>query len=229
MSDTVRKVISSILKLTVIISAAAGTVLSAYAGRNAFMGGVHVFMYFTIQTNIAITILCFIETALIIKGKTFRHTWHVIKFAGTVAITLTGMVFCFILAPTMSTHAWNIQNILTHVVVPVASIADFFVSEIDSDLSKADIIFITLPPLAYTLYAGIGYIAGWEFSKGKNYPYFFLNWGSEAGAFGFSSKLPYMGCVWWIIVLLLFLILTGHGYLFLLNWLRQRHISKAAD
>jgi len=30
-----------------------------------------------------------------------------VKFVGTVAITLTGLVFCFVLAPTMGKCAWN--------------------------------------------------------------------------------------------------------------------------
>ena len=54
---------------------------------------------------------------------------------------------------------------------------------------------------------------GWEFAMGARYPYFFLNWGSPAGAFGFTDELPYMGCAWWIISIFLFLMLTGHLYL----------------
>ncbi|MCR4710952.1 MAG: hypothetical protein K5707_01505 [Clostridia bacterium] len=50
--------ISYVLKLIVILSAATGTAMSAWAGRNSFMGGSRVFMYFTIQSNIAIAIIC---------------------------------------------------------------------------------------------------------------------------------------------------------------------------
>ncbi|MCR4598606.1 MAG: hypothetical protein K5678_06210 [Acetatifactor sp.] len=63
---------------------------------------------------------------------------------------------------------------------------------------------------------------GWEFAAGLNYSYFFLNWGSPAGAFGFSKELPFMGCAWWILVLLLFLIGVGHAYLALANFLRKK-------
>ena len=41
-----------------ILSAAVGTDMSTVAGRNSFMGGSKVFMYFTIQSNIAIAIIC---------------------------------------------------------------------------------------------------------------------------------------------------------------------------
>lgn len=61
------------------------------------------------------------------RNKSVSDLWWVIKFVGTVSITLTGAVFCFVLAPTLGNAAWNLQNILTHVVVPVAAIIDFFV------------------------------------------------------------------------------------------------------
>ena len=77
--------------------------------------------------------------------------------------------------------------------------------------------------IAYAVYAGIGYVLKWEFLKGINYPYYFLNWGSPAGAFGFSRELPFMGCVWWILLLLGFLMLTGYVYLKLLD-VRRRHV-----
>ncbi|MCQ2523997.1 MAG: hypothetical protein MJ123_06605 [Lachnospiraceae bacterium] len=37
--------------------------------------------------------------------------FDVIRFVGTVSITLTGAVFCFVLAPTLKEHAWNLQNL----------------------------------------------------------------------------------------------------------------------
>ena len=76
-------------------------------------------------------------------------------------------------------------------------------------------------------YAGIGYVNGWEFAKGQIYPYFFLNWGSPAGAFGFTDELPYMGCVWWILILLLFLIIIGWCYLAIADKVGKNSQKKA--
>ena len=59
-----------------------------------------------------------------------------------------------------------------------------------------------------------------------NYPYFFLNWGSEAGAFGFSDSLPFMGPVWWILILLAFLIIVGFVYLLIADAIRRRFNRK---
>lgn len=217
-----QKTISLILKAAVVISAVLGTFLSAYAGRDSFMGGKVVFMYFTIQSNIAIALICAIGCAFLLSGKKPSDVWYLIKFVGTVSITLTGMVFCFVLAPTLGIYAWNVQNILTHVVVSAAAVADFFVTAADSDIRKKDVFWVILPPIAYAVYAGIAYANNWQFAEGINYPYFFLNWGSPAGAFGFTKEMPYMGCVWWIVLLLVFLIIVGYLYLKIADGLKRK-------
>lgn len=216
------KKISLILKTVTAVSAVLGTVLSAIAGGRAFMGGSRVFMYFTIQSNIAIALICAVGALLLVMNKKAGTAGYVIKFAGSVAITLTGIVFCFVLAPTMGLAAWNVQNVLTHVVVPIAAVADFFVVASYGDVKNVHILWTLVPPLAYGIYASIGYVSGWEFSNGVNYPYFFLNWGSDAGAFGFSRGLPFMGCVWWILAILLFILAVGKIYLVLLDSIKRR-------
>ena len=216
-----QKGISGILKLIVIFSAVIGTYLSWHAGRNSFMGGRTVFMFFTIQSNIALAVICLIGLIKILKGKPFSDVWYIIKFVGTVSITLTGAVFCFVLAPTMQHGAWSIQNILTHVVVPIAGIMDFFATGISSRIKKRNDFWVIVPPVLYAVYAGIGYVRNWQFAEGYNYPYFFLNWGSPAGAFGFTDELPYMGCAWWILALFCGLLIVGLLYLLILDGLKK--------
>ena len=116
-----QKIISSVLKVIVFLSAVIGTFLSWYAGKGSFMGGANVFMFFTIQSNIAVALISLIGLFFVNGKKPIPQIWYIIKFAGAISITLTGAVFCFVLAPTMGDAAWNIQNILTHVVVPVAA------------------------------------------------------------------------------------------------------------
>ncbi len=216
-----QKSLSYLLKIIVFLSAIIGTILSAYAGRHSFMGGSRVFMYFTIQSNIAIAIICALELYYLKRNQEIHMAWWIIKFVGTVSITLTGVVFCFVLAPTMGINAWNIQNILTHIIVPILSIVDFFLLAGEINIRKTSIIYVIIPPILYAIYAGIGYIKGWEFSEGINYPYFFLNWGSSAGAFGFTNELPYIGSAWWILLLLIFLIAIGYFYLVLVDLIKK--------
>ena len=216
------KIASMILKAAVIISAVVGTAMSALAGGRSFMGGRVVFMYFTIQSNLAIALVCAAGAALLLRRKPIPGLWFGIKYVMTVSITLTGLVFCFVLAPTMGKAAWNVQNVLTHVIVPIAAVADFFLTGVYGSIRKRAVVFVTIPPLAYAIYAGVGYVRGWQFAAGVRYPYFLLNWGSPAGAFGFSDKLPFMGCVWWILTLMIVLIAVGCLYLRVLDAVRRR-------
>ena len=208
-----RKRISYALKLIVILSAAAGTWMSAAAGRNFFMGGSRVFMYFTIQSNILMALISAAGFFMLMRDTAIRQTWYAVKLTGTVSITLTCVVFAVMLAPLLGKAAWNVQNTLTHLVAPVAAVADFFVVASGAEIRRKSVFCVLIPPFLYVVYAGIGYVSGWEFARGQNYPYFFLNWGSPAGAFGFTSELPFMGCVWWILVLLIFLLAIGRCYL----------------
>ena len=221
-----RKIVSCILKLIVTLSAAIGTFLSYYAGRKSFMGGTRVFMYFTIQSNIAIAIISAVGFILLMSGKYISNVLHIIKYVGTVAITLTGVVFVVVLSPSLGSKAWSIQNVLTHVVVPLAAIADFFVASAGAEIKKRNVVYVLIPPILYAIYAGIGYAHGWQFAEGYNYPYFFLNWGSPAGAFGFTDELPFMGCVWWILTLFVFLLIVGFGYLKLLDKVGKKFSNK---
>ncbi len=217
-----QKTISYILKIIVILSAVIGTLISYLAGRQAFMGGRHVFMYFTIQSNFLIAIICGYGLYLLLKGKEITKIWYTVKLVGTVSITLTGVVFAFMLAPILGADAWNFQNTLTHLIVPLAAVIDFFVMSGAADIKKSNALFVTIPPLLYAIYAGIGYANNWQFAEGVNYPYFFLNWGSKAGAFGFTDELPFMGCVWWILVLLIFLVVIGYAYLAIADLISRR-------
>lgn len=222
MIGTKAKVLSIVFKCIVIVSSAVGIILSAIAGAQSFMGGGRVFMYFTVQSNIAIALVCAVGAVLLLRNQPVQDIWYLIKFVFTVSITLTGVVFCFVLAPTLGKYAWRLQHVLTHVVVPLAAILDFFVTGRYGSIKKRSVFFVIIPPLLYAIYTGIAYVAKWEFSRGVHYPYFFLNWGSPAGAFGFTNDLPYMGCAWWILLILVMLLAVGYGYLLALDLLKRR-------
>ena len=222
MIGTKAKILSVFLKCAVIISSAVGVILSAIAGAQSFMGGGRVFMYFTVQSNIAIALVCAVGAVLLLRNQPVQDIWYLIKFVFTVSITLTSVVFCFVLAPTLGKYAWRLQHVLTHVAVPLAAILDFFVTGRYGSIKKRSVFFVIIPPLLYAIYTGIAYVAKWEFSRGVHYPYFFLNWGSPAGAFGFTNDLPYMGCAWWILLILVMLLAVGYGYLLALDLLKRR-------
>lgn len=122
----------------------------------------------------------------------------------------------------MGSLAWNKVNIFTHVIVPIAAIIDFFIVGLESNIKKSSVMYTIIPPILYLIFASIGYIYRWEFAHNTYYPYFFLNWDSEAGAFGFTNNLPYMGTVWWILLLLIFILIVGFLYLVILDLIKQK-------
>lgn len=75
-----------------------------------------------------------------------------------------------------------------------------YLSEILCSISPSS--RISGSPLYYLGFASLGYILNWQFSPGVRYPYFFLDWGSPLGAFGFSRSFPFMGVVWYAVGLL---------------------------
>ncbi|MCQ2335290.1 MAG: hypothetical protein MJZ89_05575, partial [Paludibacteraceae bacterium] len=125
-----------------------------------------------------------------------------------------GLVYCFMLAPLMGEQAFNFTNVLTHVVVPVVSVVDFFLSSTWLSFRGRDAWYVIIPPLYYLGFASVGYVLNWQFGPGINYPYFFLNWGSPAGAFGFCDVLPFMGVMYYVLIMLTFLLLVGRLYIF---------------
>lgn len=224
-----QQIISIILKLAVTICVILGISLSF----GSFMGE-SLFLYFTIQSNIWIGVLCLgcavvqiVELAL--KKRIFPDWLHTVKLVFTVAITLTCVVFCAMIAPFMK-NIWSAANILTHVVVPILAIADFFLFDRCGKHTYKKALFATIPPLYYLFFSLIGYFANWNFGGGKNYPYAFLNYGGSAGLFGFSldtSDSLFFGSFYWIVFLVGFIIGLSCLYTLICKRLCRRFDSQS--
>lgn len=211
--------ISNVLRIVAVVAALWGVGICATAS-GTFMGGSRVWLYFTIQSNIWIA-LCLLA-GLIYRALRRQpgRAYDVLQMVLTVSICLTGVVFCFVLAPTMGNGAFNLPNVLTHVVSPIAALADYLICCRSFRLRRSDAFYGIVPPLYYLGFASVGYVLGWEFAPGVNYPYFFLNWGSPAGAFGFSDSLPFMGVMYYVLIMLVSL------YLLSLGLIRISHSNK---
>lgn len=218
----IRKWISIVLETVVAVCAVAGVALS------------QCFLYFTIQSNlwIAATLAAFAVWQIVKmfkpSAKDIPEAMWRLKFVFTVSITLTGGVFCAVLAPTMSGTFGNAANVLTHVVVPVCAIADLFVAKHDApDFGIA--VWALVPLIYYLAFATIGFVLNWDFGNGLNYPYFFLNWTSPAGVFGFGGGGEYfMGTFWWILVMIALVSGIALAYAAILKRVRGGAADKTA-
>lgn len=219
MDKKIRFYISLILEIIVFVASFSGVIISLSLTGDQFMGGSSTLLYFTIQSNLWIGItLLFISVCKIIeriKNKPILKKWmYVIKYIFTVSITLTGLVYCFLLAPFLPEgyNPWSIANLLTHVIVPICSVADMFVDEYNLNITKKMTFLTITPPLYYLIFVIIGFFADFRYSNGENYPYFFLNFRSNAGIFGFVKEPLEIGCFYWILLMLG--IVLGMGFLY---------------
>lgn len=217
-----KKVLSIVLKIIIVISSIMGIILSSILKENDYMGGITALSYFTIQSNMWICLVCLfyliIELIGFINKKDYYRRWmYIVKYIFTVSITLTGIVFCFVLAPFMPSDAWTTNNVLTHIVVPLASIIDLFIDKASFKYKHSHALFSLLPPAYYLVFAIICYVKDVKFAYGLNYPYFFLNFGSPAGIFGFSKESPFIGTFYWIIIMLIMVLTFAYTYLIIHN------------
>lgn len=206
-----RNKISILLKSLVILSALIGSWLNIFTTgfQNIHWNS---FLFFTIQSNIWIAVVMILALVRMLKGKEAGRAWSAVMLVFTISITLTGMVYCFILAPTMAGNAFTMTSNLVHVFSPALAVLDYLVCCRDYRLEMKDTLWVIVPPLYYLVFAAVGYVCNWNFGGGVNYPYFFLNWGSPTGAFGFSSEFPFMGVMWYVLFLLVALWLFGLLY-----------------
>ena len=218
-----KKAISLAIKLTVFFLSLIGIILSLLAPIGSLVKCKYAIFYFTIQSNIWISLAFVISAILLIIELTVCTTYksrivYIFKQCATVSITITGIVYCFILAPFLRQGVWSIESVLTHAVVPILAVFDyFFYDSTIIKLKKIECFYALILPSIYTAFTTIGYFANLNFGDGINYPYYFLNFGSPAGALGFSSKPPYIGVVYMIILLaslvvilsLLYIIISG--------------------
>lgn len=215
-----RKVLSQILKWLVIVSGLLGVFISFFtAGLDGYSPWCVRLLYFTTQSNIWIGVTMLL-IVLMPHGKRkndekYKRALYTLKYIFSVSITVTGMVFCFLLAPFAdeSYRPWSLTSVMTHVLTPVFSVIDLFVDEEKIELNGKNVLATTIPPFCYFVFAVVLGLCNVDFGRGETYPYFFLNFHTEVGFFGFAGgDLPQMGSVYWIVLLLLLILSLGALY-----------------
>ncbi len=216
-----RKKASIILNFLIAIISFLGVLLNCiFATRDGYSHWHKRLLYFTNQSNIWIGLTCLVIAILSIVSILKKHNviknWiYVLKYIFTVSITITGLIFCGLLAPFAGDYnAWTLSSILVHVIVPVLSIVDYFINDEQMPLKKWHIALPTIPPLLYFIFSITLSALRVDFGRGDNYPYFFMNFYSDVGLFGFSNSgpRPELGSFYWIVVILGLII--GISYLY---------------
>ena len=202
---------STTLKILIVVCSLGGVVLSLFsAQKDGFSHWARRLLYFTAQSNIWIGVISLISVFSLTERAQKRV--FIIKYVLTVSITMTGIVFCFLLSPFASQYglrAWALSSVLTHALTPVLAIVDFFLDKQPFTIENKHVFLCSIPPIAYFSIAFILEFFQVDFGRGVPYPYFFMNFRSPVGVFGFSKSTPFfMGTFYWFLIFpsLLFLI-----------------------
>lgn len=207
------------LKILVTLSSLGGVILSLItAKRDGYSHWSRRLLYFTAQSNLWLGTTFLLILLLPLKRKNaekWKRGLYLLKFVFTVSITVTGVVFCALLAPFADDgyRPWTLPNALTHVVSPALAVADLFTDKTALRTGKKQVFLCLLPPLIYCAFVGVLGAFSVDFGRGENYPYFFLNYRSPAGLFGFSDQRPFfVGAFYWLAVLCLFILAIALVY-----------------
>lgn len=208
--------ISSISKLLLVV----GVVIGVWASllQEGFFNPKH-FLYYTIQSNIEIAIICLVSLLFIFSKKEIPSIVYTLKFIFTVAITLTGLVFNFILYPAsiFSTHPLNplsTANFFTHIFVPILSLVDFFAFDYKLKITKKTFLLGLITPLIYFIFVMFCTKVGIRFNGNLFVPYFFLDYKANSW---FQLGDGKIGVFYWVIIQILIVLLISSVLLFFMK------------
>ena len=208
--------ISSTSKLLLVV----GVIIGVWASllQEGFFNPAH-FLYYTIQSNIEIGIICLVSLLFIFSKKEIPSIVYALKFIFTVAITLTGLVFNFILYPAsiFSNHPLNplsTANFFTHIFVPILSLVDFFAFDYKLKITKKTFLLGLITPLIYFIFVMFCTKVGIRFNGNLFVPYFFLDYKANSW---FQLGDGKIGVFYWVIIQILIVLLISSVLLFFLK------------
>ncbi len=209
---------SKLIKILIVVATVIGVALSfIFAKSDGYKNWHYRLLYFTLQSNLWIGITAFLYLLPAFnRNEKLKAGLYVCKYIFTVSITVTGIVFCGLLAPFAHKdgyNAFNASSVLLHAVVPILAIIDYFVGEYRVELERRHLFYSILPPLIYFVIASVFCLARVDFGRGDPYPYFFMNYYSPVGVFGVGGEPPFViGTAYWIIIFLAFVLTLGYVY-----------------
>lgn len=188
------------------------------------------FTYFTVLSNILIISVLLIFLIIDLKSymnkkrRKISNSLYIVKFFSTISITLTFLVFLFILAPSfkgglIEAYLWCAGgSFCLHLLTPVLAICDFLAFDHNYKEGKSDEYFALIPPFVYLIFVIVLGQSGYRWGN-MIAPYNFLNYGSQSGWFGFNpaltSETTGIGVAYSLIILSIIFILIGKLFLFL--------------
>lgn len=227
-----RKTISTLNKIAVVILVMLALIFFSFSEGDECASWAISLMYFTGQSNLWIflvflTLLIFTLLFRFGKVKIIPKFLYVLKFVATVCIAMTFSVFVFLIAPFAGNMytPWSAYSVITHLLVPIIAIVDFYLDDYQIKYSNKHVLLSLIPPVVYFSIASILCVLRVDFGRGQAFPYFFMNFYSEAGVFGFKwGSPPLIGSIYWFILLTVWF--TGLAFLLRLTHPKTKSYRK---
>lgn len=196
-----------ILNILLVILVTAGIISQAFSG--AFGHGGITFLYFTTESNLVMAVVSLVLLYFDLRKKELPVFLKVFHHIAVVAVTLTYLVFAFILAPffEMPTYFYSFQNIVLHNLGPILAIIVYLLYE--HETPKIARLLSIVSPLSYLGATFILYFAG-VFFPPNGLPYFFL----EYMTYGWLRiDYPNFGVIyWWVLIILIVFVISASIY-----------------
>ncbi len=157
-----------------------GIVLSIFNQEGALVP--EMFLYYTIQTNLfCVLILLYMLVREFIFKKDFSSGIYKFKSLAMIAITITCLVYAFILLPEfikLSPPGHDVlgpKDLIVHFIIPIGFLIDYFLFDQKGTQAWSgpllSLIYLFLYGVVIFLYSKIGN----PYSTGERFPYEFIN------------------------------------------------------
>ncbi len=187
------------------------------------------FTFFTQLSNLFVGLAVIMQ--LVFPGKRGK----IVKFAATVSILVTFLIYAAVLGPVMpgglgAAYAQDhYASLCLHLIIPILTVLDFFRNDTDYPWKRHHALMAMVPPMGYMILIIILGQMGVSW-HGMAAPYPFLNYRAPAGWFGFRQgtagwNTAGIGVAYVMLALILLFYGLGRGLIFLCDR-RNRNSSR---
>lgn len=189
------------------------------------------FTFFTQLSNLFAALAVGLQLAELIRRRRDGST-AAIKFAATVSIFVTFLVYLSVLGPmtpggllaAYRQDGW--ASLCLHLITPLLTVADFCLNDAQWPWRFRHALWAMLPPVLYFLFILLLGALGVRWYQGMTAPYPFLNYAAPCGWFGYmpetaSATTLGVGVFYVMLALLALFLLTGSLLLAISRKLRR--------
>ena len=224
-----RNIIVKTLRIIVVI-----TTVYAMIIRELF--DVKPLTYFTNLSALFAGIMCGIFLYCDIKRKTITPLMCKIKYMATISVLITCLLYALFIGPTQvgglfaAYQNMHWSSLLEHLVIPIATVIDFYISDMPYKFKLKDALLGVAPSMIYCVYALSLSFAGvtWLSSKKEVMcmPYNFLNYKAKCGWFGMdlngiSTTTLGVGVAYFLVIFIVVFVIIGLIMLWIKNILEH--------